>query len=413
MSVIFNGFSRCFIMPYSAQNLQDAIDAVKSNTFSMRKASRIYNVPFSTIRNHCKGVSDGDKRGPKPKLKDYEGEIKEACDTLVAMGVGLSRTGVKTLASDVCEKAELPPFKNNIPSQKWFLNFKKRNNLSMRKPQNISAARLAMSTEEVKTEFFTTLKKVYDELIPKGLDGTTIYNSDEFGMCTVLPSGKVVCTTGTHFVRAKKGGERGQNVSGLATVNATGSVILPPMVIFRGKHLSEEQMRDAMEGTIFAYSPKSFIDAELFQKWMVRFAEMIPPKRPVLLLLDGHGSHINMTVLDLASANGITMLCLPPHTTHLYQPLDRCVFAALKKQLSHESDKRIRRYKKKNLNKNDICQILKPAWEKAVTPANIIAGFRCSGIWPYNPDAVNLGPTTAGWLVLAFLFFSLWMQIYM
>lgn len=42
----------------------------------------------------------------------------------------------------------------------------------------------------------------------------------------------------------KKGGERGQNVTVLATVNATGTIILPPMIIFRGKSLREEQIRD-------------------------------------------------------------------------------------------------------------------------------------------------------------------------
>lgn len=121
---------------------------------------------------------------------------------------------------------------------------------------------------------------------------------------------------------SKKGGERGQNTTGLATNNASGTVILPPMLIFRGIHLNEDRMRDAMAGIFFAYSPKSFIDGELFYKWFVRFAEAVPPKRPVFLLLDGHGSHKNMNVLDFALANGITLLCFPPHTTHLYQPLD-------------------------------------------------------------------------------------------
>lgn len=394
-------------MPYTKEDLEGAINEVKANQSGMRKASQTYGIPFSTLRRHCQGLCESSRRGPKPKLKDFESEIKEACDTLVDMGHGLTREDVKSLAAEVCKKSGIEPFKNKLPTQRWFSGFKRRNKLSLRKPQNISAARLSMSTEEVKAEFFTSLKRIYEELIPRGLDATTIFNSDEFGICTVMPSGKVICSTGKHFVRAKKGAERGQNTTGLATTNAAGSVILPPMLIFRGKYLNEEQMSDAMEGTIFAYSPKSFIDNDLFQKWFIRFVEAIPPKRPVLLLLDGHGSHFSLSVLDLARANDITMLCFPPHTTHLYQPLDRCVFAALKRQLSHESDKLIRRYKKKNLNKSDICKILKPAWEKAVTPANIAAGFRCSGIWPYNPNAVKLAEKSTGRFVLAFHFLNL------
>ncbi|XP_011859301.1 PREDICTED: uncharacterized protein LOC105556801 [Vollenhovia emeryi] len=375
---------------YSEKDLAMAVSAVRDAGMSLRVAQQMYNVPFQTIRNHALGINKGHKRGPKVKLQEYEEEIKEACDTLVNMGYGLNKTDVKSLAVEVCDKANIPPFKAGLPSQKWFIGFKKRNNLSLRQPQNISAARLSMTTESVKEEFFSKLKSVLDDLIPKGLDATTIFNLDETGICTVLKSGKVLCSSGTRDVRAKKGGERGQNVTLLATVNATGTIILPPMIIFRGKSLSEEQMRNAMDGMLFAYSARSFIDSELFEMWFKRFINDIPPKRPVLLLMDGHGSHINLSVLELAFQNEITLLCFPPHTTHLFQPLDRGVFGPFKKVFSQEVDKLIRKNKKKNFGRNDICQILTPAWRKAITPNNITAGFRCSGIWPFNPNAVQL-----------------------
>ena len=49
----------------------------------------------------------------------------------------------------------------------------------------------------------------------------------------------------------------------------------------------------------------------------------------VLLLVDGHKSHINFDVIDLCQKNGIILFCLPPHMTHL-QPLDVSVFKSLK-----------------------------------------------------------------------------------
>ena len=43
---------------------------------------------------------------------------------------------------------------------------------------------------------------------------------------------------------------------------------------------------------------------------------------PVLLLLDGHATHVkNLAVIDLARQNGVIM-CFPPHCTHRLQPLD-------------------------------------------------------------------------------------------
>ncbi|EUC62918.1 DDE superfamily endonuclease [Rhizoctonia solani AG-3 Rhs1AP] len=47
---------------------------------------------------------------------------------------------------------------------------------------------------------------------------------------------------------------------------------------------------------------------------------------PLVLLLDGHGSHISMQVLNAAYKNRVFIICLPPKTTHKLQPLDVGVF---------------------------------------------------------------------------------------
>ena len=52
------------------------------------------------------------------------------------------------------------------------------------------------------------------------------------------------------------------------------------------------------------------------------FVQMIPPLRPVLLVLDGHGSHITIDVIEYARSNEVYLLCLPSHTSHILQPLD-------------------------------------------------------------------------------------------
>ena len=55
---------------------------------------------------------------------------------------------------------------------------------------------------------------------------------------------------------------------------------------------------------------------------MHHFLVHAPPARSLLLLLDGHTSHYNPGVLKMAAEEGIIVFCLPPHTTHLLQPLD-------------------------------------------------------------------------------------------
>ncbi|KAJ8885237.1 hypothetical protein PR048_011433 [Dryococelus australis] len=43
----------------------------------------------------------------------------------------------------------------------------------------------------------------------------------------------------------------------------------------------------------------------------------------VLLLVDGHASHTkNLDLIDIARANSVFMLCLPPHCMYKLQSLD-------------------------------------------------------------------------------------------
>ena len=57
---------------------------------------------------------------------------------------------------------------------------------------------------------------------------------------------------------------------------------------------------------------------------------MVPPARPVLLIQDGHCSHVSIEGIELATAHSIHLLCLLPHTTHILQPLDVGVFKSFK-----------------------------------------------------------------------------------
>ena len=57
-----------------------------------------------------------------------------------------------------------------------------------------------------------------------------------------------------------------------------------------------------------------------YMKWFQFFLKSIPPARPVLLIEDGHASHISMEVIELARTNNVHLLCLPAHTTHILQP---------------------------------------------------------------------------------------------
>ena len=49
------------------------------------------------------------------------------------------------------------------------------------------------------------------------------------------------------------------------------------------------------------------------------FLKSIPPTRPVLLVQDGHSSHVSIELIEMARENGVCLLRLPAHTLHILQ----------------------------------------------------------------------------------------------
>ena len=61
-----------------------------------------------------------------------------------------------------------------------------------------------------------------------------------------------------------------------------------------------------------------------------------------LLICDGHDSYITGQYIGHCMDNNIVLMILPPHSSHLTQPLDVGVFGPLKKHMAAEVDPLIR-----------------------------------------------------------------------
>ena len=100
------------------------------------------------------------------------------------------------------------------------------------------------------------------------------------------------------------------------------------MVVFDSKTLSPERVEE-VPGTFYGLSDSGWMDSELFERWFkIHFLPHAPPVQPPVLLLDGHSSYYQPELLRIAASEGVIIFHLPPHTTHLLQPLaiDGCTF---------------------------------------------------------------------------------------
>ena len=94
------------------------------------------------------------------------------------------------------------------------------------------------------------------------------------------------------------------------------------------RHLRPKLKQDfsvgEVPGTVYCLSKKGWIGGELFEMWFVRhFLAHAPPVRLILLLMDGYSSHYQPAAIRRAGEEGVIMLLLPPHMSHLTQPLDK------------------------------------------------------------------------------------------
>ena len=112
-------------------------------------------------------------------------------------------------------------------------------------------------------------------------------------------------------------------------------------------------------------------------------------RRPLLLLLDGHSTHSDLTSLKFAKDHKVTIFCLPPHATHECQPLDCSLFKPLKDQWRQECHKFYCKNSGTVISKLNFNYVFRNAWLNAITPANVVSGFRKTGVYPFNRNAIS------------------------
>ena len=120
---------------------------------------------------------------------------------------------------------------------------------------------------------------------------------------------------------------------------------IPPFIILSGKvHLAGWYRTKIPSNYQLGVTTNGFSNNEIGFQWLQHFDKCTFSGRPRLLIIDGHDSHITADFINYCYDHEIWPLCLPPHTTHLLQPLDVGCFQPLKYYLGLAVDASIRLY---------------------------------------------------------------------
>ena len=98
---------------------------------------------------------------------------------------------------------------------------------------------------------------------------------------------------------------------------------------------------------------------------------------------------MSIEIIELVQSNGVYLLCLPAHTTHILQPLDVGVFKSFKSNFSKACSKYLAVNPGRVITSDKLAFLVAEAWPLSLTPLNIMSGFKKTGIYPINPSEVT------------------------
>lgn len=263
-------------------------------------------------------------------------------------------------------------------------NFMTRFHLSFRTPESTSVARL-MAFNKTRVGYFFDLLK---ELLAKyKFEAGQIFNVDETGITTVptkLP--KVISPKGVSRVSKVSSAERGELVTAVCCMSATG-VHVPPAFIFPRLRVKDSYKNGAPQGSLFLGNSNGWMTKEYFLKFLEHFVKHVRPSAqyPILLIMDNHASHTSLESINYCREHHIIMLGIPTHTSGRLQPLDVGVYAPIKLRFGAVCDNWMVANPGKVIRIDNLVHLFNCTYGPVATVGNAVSAFSATGISPLNP----------------------------
>ena len=105
------------------------------------------------------------------------------------------------------------------------------------------------------------------------------------------------------------------------------------------------------------------------------------------MILDGHGSHLTPKFDEIYEQNRVIPICMPPHSSHLLQPLDIGCFAVLKRSYGRLVESKMRNGVN-HIDKLDFLEAYPLARIEAFKLETIKNSFKAASLVPFIPNQV-------------------------
>ncbi|KJZ70664.1 hypothetical protein HIM_09937 [Hirsutella minnesotensis 3608] len=340
--------------------------------------AREFEVPRGRLRSRLQGRSSlTDRRPTNTKLsKPEEDALCRYVDRLDSVNLAVRREFIVDAANRILRERSGKASQSDPPvvGIHWIDRFVKRHKYRLMSQKQLELNRQVAEDIPTVVEWFNKLRSV---LQSEGIAEDDIWNMDETGFRIGVGKDQLVVT------KRKKAHYFGAPAieSRLRPLNASRPAGESCLLSWYFVVSSTEP--DAM-------SPTGYSNDEVCLEWIYHFDEHTKKKskgNKRMLILDGFGAHHTYPFIEYCRRNGIVLFSLPPHLTHLLQPLDVVVFQPLKHYHAKAVDLAVRDGCT-DITKVEFLDFIQDVRKKTFRHRTILSAFRKTGIVPFNQDAV-------------------------
>ncbi|KAF3705923.1 Tigger transposable element-derived protein 1 [Channa argus] len=377
---------------WTEEAMEQALIEVKSGRCTVRQAAKEFGVPKSSLGDRVSGrVIPGSRSGPAQLITSADEELLVEFSLYMSKhGFPLTKQQLVSFASSIYKRQHRRVAFSKL-GQTWWLNFRKRQekNITIQPADNVVRGRTVCVRKEAVDQFFHLLNTVMDA---HGLRDKPyqIFNCNETGFQL---GRKRVLLPKSPSLGYKPVPSSRDHISILACFSAAGEDI-PPFIIYSKAYPGGVCYKtQGPQNALYGWSESGCINSDLFKKWFLKhFLVHVRKERPLLLIFDGHKLSVNLEVVEAARKEEIILLCLPPHCSHILQPLDAGLFLLLKQRFTVLVGDGCATDAHFAVSKKEFSGVFRGTYQVAKEEEGIRIvkeGFRKCGIYPLNHFIIN------------------------
>lgn len=379
---------------WTEEAMERALIEVKSGRCTVRQAAKEFGVPKSSLGDRVSGrVAPGSRSGPAQLITSADEELLvEFSLYMSSHGFPLTKQQLVSFASTIYKRQHRRVAFSKL-GQTWWLNFRKRQEkkITIQPAENVVRGRTLCVRKEAVDQFFHLLSTVTDAHALRDKPHQ-IFNCSETGF--QLGRKRTALSKPANMGFKPAAGLR-DHISVLACFNAAGEDI-PPFIIYSKAYPGGVSYKThGPSNAIYGWSDSGCVNSDLYKKWFLKhFLLHVPKERPLLLIFDGHKCPVNLEVVEAARKESIILLCLPPHCSHILQPLDAGFFVLLKQRFASLIGDNTANLAHFAVSKKEFSGVFKGTYRAAKEEEGVRAvkeGFRKCGIYPLNHFDISDG----------------------